>query len=62
MNDRNYALLWANGTNFHDLMNLHAHDLAEKIRAHEDSTGCMDCPEETCYYFADLIDPWVEDE
>lgn len=56
MTDRNYALAWANGMDFHDLMRLHAHDLAEKIR--DNDCGCH---EWECSCAADLIDPG-EDE
>jgi hypothetical protein len=40
-----------------DLIDAFAHELADKIRTHSDPTGCMDCREETCDYFADLIEP-----
>lgn len=43
-------LLWANGMSIPDLMDMHAHELAEKLR---DELDCETC---SCVA-ADLIDP-----
>lgn len=37
-----YALLWANGMSFGDVIRLHAHDLAEKLRTHPENDGSFD--------------------
>lgn len=63
MTEKNYALLWANGLGFHDLMRLHAHDLAEKIRdtpMPEDKDDYAYFRENGAEWAANLIDPEVD--
>jgi hypothetical protein len=53
MNTDKYALLWANGMNFHVVLEQYAHDLAEEIRSYDRARHAHMLHEEA----ADLIDP-----
>lgn len=51
-----YALLWANGMSFGDVIRLHTHDLAEHLRNHPDNEGKFDF---AFSYAADAIEETV---
>lgn len=53
MNADRYALLWANGMKFRDVLDVYAHDLAEEIRNYDRARHTHMLYEEA----ADLIDP-----